>query len=207
MATVEIKRLVTGPMMNNCYLLLKNGHALVVDPGGDGEKILESLTGVSVDRVLLTHGHGDHIGGCHEFQRLGIPVAVGRADAEMLLCAEKNLSGVAGFSVHLDQPAEVFFDGGESFVWEGVEIKTFSLPGHTPGGIGYYLEDALFCGDQLFSGSVGRTDFPGGSFEQLEKSIRQHIYTLPDRVVLYPGHGPATTVGEEKYKNPFVRLN
>lgn len=207
MCKIHIKKIITGLMMNNCYVVTCNNKALIVDPGGWNSELEDIKNNYTVEKCLLTHGHGDHIGGVCKLQDSNVPVAIGRLDAPMLQSAEMNLSAVLGVPIMMDQEADQLLDGGEMLQWEGGEIRTILLPGHTPGGIGYYLNGALFCGDQLFSGSIGRTDLPGSSYDDLKISIKQKIYTLPSNTKIYPGHGPETTVAVEMLKNPFVRAD
>lgn len=211
---MQIDTIVLGDFQTNCFCVRRDEDSrecLVIDPGLEPEMLIQMLHHneyVPVD-ILLTHGHADHIGGV-ETLREGWPdvrVTVHIKDAEMLTDPNRNLSLMAGFMVQA-RPAEVQLgDDDTTFTSAGLTFKVLHTPGHTPGGISLYhaSEHVLFSGDTIFSGSVGRSDFPGGDGSLLISMIHEKILTLPAETRIYSGHGPVTTVGDEKKTNPFLR--
>ncbi len=207
-----IECLTLGAFETNCYVLRRSGEArecIIIDPGLGADVLTEYLGEHKLNpvAVILTHGHADHIAGV-ALLREGLPgtkVYVHRLDADMLGDPLTNLSLLAGgdFSI---EPAEYLLEDGGVIDEAGIKFEVLHTPGHTPGGISLYCEDegALFSGDALFAGSVGRADFPGGNMAQLLASIRDRLLTLPEETVVYPGHGPKTTIGREKLYNPFL---
>jgi glyoxylase-like metal-dependent hydrolase (beta-lactamase superfamily II) len=175
------------------------------------ELILEALSaeGLTVAVVLNTHGHADHIGG-NEALKQAFPHAglvIGANEAPLLVDAQRNLSAAFGFPV-VSPPADRTVAEGDQVEAAGLTFEVFDIPGHSPGHVVYLLRGTpcrVFGGDVLFRGSIGRTDFPGGSMERLLTGIRRKLFTLPDDTVVYPGHGPVTTVGHEKHTNPFLQ--
>lgn len=190
--------LALGPYKTNCYLVGDEaGNAVAVDPGDDGERILALARekGLEIRAVLLTHCHWDHIGAVVEVCReTGSTAMLHRADLPML--EEWSPSPVERLR---------FLDHGEDFTVGALDFSVLHTPGHTPGGLCYRLGDLVFTGDTLFAGSVGRWDFPGGSREDLHRSLREQILILPDETVVYPGHGDSTTIGAERTGNPFLK--
>ncbi|GAV24318.1 MBL fold metallo-hydrolase [Carboxydothermus islandicus] len=206
---MQIKTLTVGVIAANCHVVWceKTGEAVAIDPGGDGDKILSFIeqNGLKLKYIILTHGHGDHIAAVDEVRnKTGAKVLIHPKDAPMLLDPNKNLSGFLGGAVKL-APADQEVVDGDEIIFGGEKLKVLHTPGHTLGSICLHGGDILFSGDTLFFGSVGRVDFPGGSWEKLLKSIREKIFTLPDDTQVLPGHGPETTVGYEKEHNPFLR--
>lgn len=210
-----------GPIGANCYIVGcdETKEAAVVDPGAEDSKILRALSrlGVSAAYIINTHGHLDHIGANGEVKAAtGARLLIHRLDAGMLTSAEANLSAFAGQRV-TSPAADAFLEDGQVLRVGRVELRVIYTPGHTSGGVcllATELDDAgrsralsarrLLTGDTLFAGSVGRTDFPGGSFESLIRSIKEKLMPLGDDVEVYPGHGPSTTIGEEREGNPFL---
>lgn len=204
--------LPAGPIQTNAYLLTApdRAEAVLIDaPGGvwsDVEPILQK-DGCRLTELWLTHGHWDHMQGAAQIVRAtGAKVSAHRDDQPMIETPEimerfmqerMNLE-----AVRVDR----WVAQADRLVALGQEIEVRHVPGHCPGNVLFYFPTmrAAFVGDALFNGSIGRTDLPGGSFEQLEQAIRRQIYTLPDTTAVYPGHGPATTVGAEKEENPYV---
>ena len=205
---MQIETIIVGPFEVNCYLVLdpQTRDGVIIDPGGEKEKILEHVKGLTMKplAILLTHGHGDHIAALEavksEFQ---IPHYVGKGDEPLLASPSENVSAFYGFPI-ICPPADFVVNDGESIRLGKLEFSVFATPGHTPGGVCYSTGKNLFCGDTLFQSSIGRTDLPGGNYEQLINSIERNILTLPDDIICYPGHGPATTVGQERKFNPFL---
>jgi len=184
---------------------------VVVDPGLEPEKIIEHLKqrGLSPAAILNTHGHGDHVGGNAALKKQwpDAPLVIGAADAEKLTDPRLNLS--AGFGIPLiSPPADATVHDGDIYEAAGFEFQVRAIPGHSIGHVVFLWEGqtppVALVGDVIFAGGVGRTDFPDGDHNQLISGIRSKLFTLPDDTILLPGHGPATTVGEEKRNNPFA---
>lgn len=205
--------IVSELFAENTYIASLPGRkdCIVVDPGFDDEQILSVLEsqGLTPAAVLLTHGHADHIAGNQALKRRWpeVPLVIGRGDADKLTDPVKNLSRPFGFDV-LSPPADVVLNEGDRYAAAGFDFEIYECPGHSVGHIVFVWKgDApwiVFGGDVLFQGSIGRTDFPDGSFEMLASSIRDKLYVLPDDTLILPGHGDATTIGVEKKTNPFV---
>lgn len=198
-----------GPLSANCYIVADEEakEAVVVDPGGEGDMIAELCRqqGLAVRYIINTHGHADHIlGNAALKEATGAQLLVHEADKEMLTSAQLSLAAYVGEQGKLIPPDRILREGDE-LPLGALVLKILHTPGHTPGGICLAVENALFTGDTLFAESVGRTDFPGGSHMQLLDSIKTKLYTYPDDTVVYPGHGPSTTIQQEKVYNPFVR--
>jgi hydroxyacylglutathione hydrolase len=198
-----------GPFMVNCYLVgcETTGDAMIIDPGDMGDMVLARARelNLQVKHIINTHGHADHIKDNGLIKdRTGAPIWIHKLDAPMLPVPNHNLSAFFGFSIS-SPPADKFLEDGQIFKLGAILFKIIHTPGHSPGGICLLHNKTLFCGDTLFCESIGRTDLPGGDFDTLEQSIRNRIYTLDDDVIVYPGHGPTTSVGFEKHSNPFVR--
>ena len=160
---------------------------------------------IHLEAILLTHGHGDHIGAVDALRdAMGAKLWIHAADAPMLSEAKKNLSVFMGFSIET-RPADHFLTDGQMLSVAGISLQVFHTPGHTPGGVCFYLENILFSGDSLFAESVGRCDFPGASSAQLIAALQEKIMCLPDETKVYPGHGPATSIGWERLYNPYLQ--
>ena len=203
----SVKSFEVGPVAANCYILKDNdsNEGMVIDPGGNPDKILSAIKemGVEVKLIALTHGHFDHIGGLDKVKNaLNVPVAIHEADGEMLTDAKKNLSAFVGAPGEMEA-ADVLLKDGDNISFGGCSLKVIHTPGHTPGGVCFYGGGALFSGDTLFAGSVGRTDFPGSSTEDILDSIRNRLTKVSDATKVFPGHGPASTMGIERETNPF----
>lgn len=211
---MEINTVVLGDYQTNCYCVRKNSissECLIIDPGLSPEPLIQFLqtNGLKVGSILLTHGHVDHIGGVETIRQYSpdVKVTIHKEDAVMLTDPTQNLSVMSGGMVQA-RPAERLLESEkEPFQAAGLQFKVLHTPGHSPGGICLYsaAEKTLFVGDTLFAGSVGRTDFPGGDHRQLIEMIRQKLWVLPDETAVYPGHGPATTLANEKKFNPFLK--
>lgn len=222
---MKIERTEIGPFGTNCYLLTEDGRTdcvLVDAPPGAGTLLLPILKkrGLSLAAILLTHGHWDHNGGVagilaatQETQTTPPEICAHPADRDCHEHPEKFMAWYQAAIPDLgddDFPAfkvSRWLSDGETFPLLGKTWTALHVPGHCPGSLVYYCADEqkAWTGDAVFAGSIGRTDLPGGNFPTLEKAIRDKIYTLPDSVKLFPGHGPATSVAEEKSSNPFVR--
>lgn len=204
------------PFAENTYVAHLEGRddCLVFDPGLEPDKILDLLDDQrwTPAAILNTHGHGDHIGGNASLKERWpeVPLIIGAGDADMLLDARMNLSGAFGVGI-TSPPADETVREGDVYRGAGFELEVFEIPGHSAGHVVFVWKAhepiVVFGGDVLFAGSIGRTDFPGGSFEQLARGIHQKLFTLPDDTIVLPGHGEPTTVGREKRSNPFVGLS
>ena len=180
---------------------------VVIDPGGDADQILEKIKqkGITIEAIFLTHGHSDHIMAVDEVREVtGAKVYISEADADMLTKASSNLSVYMGAGREF-KAADEFLIDGETITAAGLKFQVVATPGHTKGGICLLCGDTVFCGDTIFSESIGRTDLPGGSYSQILHSIKTKIMVLPDEMKLLPGHGPATTIGWERRRNPFLQ--
>ena len=206
---MKILAMEVGYIATNCYIVIneETHHGVIVDPGGDAGRIMEAVNkeGVTVDAIFLTHGHGDHIMALGEVkERTGAPVYISKEDEPMLSDPNRSLAAFIGGRYVPAKADKYFADGGEVEA-AGMKFKVLATPGHTPGGVCLMTGDVVFCGDTVFAESIGRTDFPGGSYKQLLASIKSKILPLADDVKLLPGHGPATTVGWERRRNPFLQ--
>ena len=205
---LAVHRLVVGPLQTNCYLAASAGDCAVVDPGGDAPVILEALRRLHlVPRAfLLTHAHADHTAACallkEEYPQ--VPLYLHAAEASWPGHPAMSLSYWLPGGRSCPQADVLLEEGGEIAVGKA-RFAVLHLPGHTPGSVGYLEEEegVLFCGDVVFRGSVGRTDLPGSSEEDMRASL-ERLCRLPGELLLLPGHGPQTTLGEEKRHNPFL---
>jgi len=188
-----LKMMVVGPIQANCYILgcKKTMEGIVIDPGDEALRIAKVITdaGLRIKYILITHGHSDHTGAAGELKSIvKAPVWIHKLDTYGL-----------GFP-----PDGELFDGQEIEVGT-YRIKVIHTPGHSPGGVCLHAPGAVFTGDTLFCGSIGRTDLWGGDYNQLIRGVREKIFPLGDDLRVYPGHGPATTIGRERLTNPFFR--
>ena len=202
---------VVGPLGCNCYVVgdPATKDAIVIDPGGDAARLIEELArlGVTVRAIVATHAHFDHLIAGQELRaHTGAPFHLHSADRFLLDWWYE--SGRLFLGVELPPPPDVDADADEGLVLVAgsTKLEVLHTPGHSPGSISLAGGDVLFAGDALFAGSVGRTDLPGGDTRVLVDAIKSKLFAFGDETPVYPGHGPATTVGEEKERNPFVGL-
>jgi hydroxyacylglutathione hydrolase len=209
---LQIHTIVSLPFEENTYVLWRAGRtdALVIDPGLEPGAILSFLAEQNLRPAALlnTHGHADHIGGNSTLKEAypEAPLLIGINEAHLLTDAEANLSGPFGIPI-VSPPADQLVREGEVLDLAGIRLEVLEIPGHSPGHVVFVYRAApchVFGGDVLFRSGVGRTDFPGGSADLLFTGIRTKLFSLPDDTIVYPGHGPVTTVGHEKRTNPFV---
>ena len=205
---MEIKRIVTGAIEENCYLVWDEANqAVVIDPGDEASKIIDEITKLQLDvkKIILTHGHYDHVGAVNE---------VKKTTGAQVIChqEEKSIVEDETLSLGLYLGKEVSLPKVDACVSEGDEISVGNLnfsvihtPGHTKGGMCLLAGDSLFSGDTIFYGTLGRWDFPTGDLSELTSSITRKIFNLPEDTVIYYGHGPETTVGAEKRQNEVYR--
>ncbi|SFL82317.1 Glyoxylase, beta-lactamase superfamily II [Gracilibacillus orientalis] len=206
---MRVEQMPLGPLATNCYIVSFEEQAIIIDPAGDGDKIINKVIEMEVQplAVLLTHAHFDHIGALeHVRDHYQIPVYIHELESTWL--EDPNLNGSSLFDVGQVKAKKAdHFLHNKVYQFGSMSIEIRHTPGHSPGGVAFVFHDEQFVigGDSLFAGAIGRTDLPGGSFEQLEESIREQFYTLPDEYIVYPGHGSETSVKKEKETNPFVQ--
>ncbi|MCD4701022.1 MAG: MBL fold metallo-hydrolase [Candidatus Aegiribacteria sp.] len=205
-----IRTILTGPLDVNCYIVgcPHSRECVIIDPGGHGDRILELLESLDLNPVALidTHGHFDHVG--------GNAYLMARMDSLRLYLHTDDLSFLRNAREHADYWSMPFEDspeptnllqGGEKIEVGQLRLKIIHIPGHSPGGISIFLPGHVFTGDALFEGSIGRTDLPGGDYDLLVSSIREKLLVLPGDTIVHPGHGPETTIAEERRNNPFLQ--
>jgi len=198
-----LKRFVVGLLETNCYLVADalTKEACLIDPGSGPYPIKSFINkeGLDLKFIINTHGHGDHIGANAFF---GVPIFIHKLDKDFLTDPGRNMSRL--FMAGIVSPgAEKLLEEGDTLSLGGLELKVLHTPGHTPGSVSLIMDGAVFTGDALFAGSIGRTDFEYGDQDQLIRSITQKLLTLKDDTIIYPGHGEPSTIGEEKKSNPF----
>jgi len=208
MANLKIGKITLGSCATNCYFVYQEGSTEVIffDPADRGDYLYQALSqkGFQVGAILLTHGHFDHILGAQKLRVLsGSKIYAYKGEEALLGDASMNISEATGRACTLKP--NVYLEDGQELELLGIKLKVIATPGHTEGSCCYYFEEAdmLISGDTLFQESVGRTDFPTGSFSQIVRSIKEKLFVLPEQVKVYPGHGEATTIGYEKMHNPF----
>lgn len=208
---VNLRVVESEPFAENSYVVWAEGEreAFVIDPGFEPELILDVLRRekLTLAAIVCTHGHVDHIAGNQAMKAAypEAPILIGHGDVAMLTDPDLNRSRPYGFDV-ISPAADRLLTDGETLTVAGVPMEVREIPGHSPGHVVFVIHEAkmVLGGDVLFAGSVGRTDFPGGSFPQLRAGIHAKLWPLPDETTVFPGHGPTTTIGEEKRTNPYV---
>jgi hydroxyacylglutathione hydrolase len=189
-----LRKLVVGPYQTNCYILgdKETHQGLVIDPGDEVFRISQEISraSITIRYILITHGHMDHTGGAAELKSItGAAVLIHPSDAPGL-----NFS------------PDGYLQDTQRLQFGHYSISVIHTPGHSPGSVSFYAPGAVFTGDALFAGSVGRTDFPGGDHRKLVEGVRNRVFPLGDDLRVYPGHGPSSTIGRERLTNPFFRL-
>ena len=209
MGEYVVKNYRVGMIQTNCYFMIntETKKGLIIDPGEQPDTLLRRMKAddFTPEAILLTHGHFDHVMGVEKIrQETGVPVYLHEAERTTLrdtiaqMFPQMNKSG-------LTVPVDVWMSGEPVLDLAGFQIKVYFTPGHTSGGVSYYFpnEGVLFSGDTLFAGSIGRTDFPGGSYSTLIRSVEEKLFPLPAKTKVYPGHEGETTIGHERSYNPF----
>jgi hydroxyacylglutathione hydrolase len=209
MGHMKYEMIVVGALETNCYLVYceETLACAVVDPGADPEKIIRKLSELDLKPSILinTHGHVDHVGANKDIkEKYTIPLCIHSADSKMLDNILASAMGLFLGAKKSPKP-DKFLEDGESIPIGHSHLEVLHTPGHSPGSISLSGDGFILSGDLLFCGGVGRTDLPGGSWDVLEDSIRRRIFRFPDDTIVLPGHGPSTTVGQEKIANPFIR--
>ncbi len=205
---MQVEPVVVSDYQENTFLVwdAETMRGVVVDPGAEGPRLLSRIEkiGFTPEAILLTHGHSDHIGAVRDIKAaFDIPIYIGEGEEELLIDPAKNLSAAFGLNI-TSPPADHLLKEGDTIEVAGFTFGILATPGHSPASICYLHEKIMFCGDVVFMGSIGRTDLPGCDHNLLMQSLSEKILPLDDAVFLYPGHGPATTVGRERMTNPFL---
>ena len=205
--TLAVNRFELGPIGTNCYVVRADdsaAEAVVVDPGAEAARVVDELRalGARCAAILITHGHWDHLGAVADLaDATGAPVHM--AEEERALLEDVNSFAPPELDLRSYTP-DVLLQGDETLEFAGMSFQTLRVPGHSPAHLAYYTDGALFSGDVVFAGSVGRTDLPGADWDTLVESIRMLADRFPPETVIYSGHGPNTTLGAELARNPFL---
>ncbi|NLW22740.1 MAG: MBL fold metallo-hydrolase [Tissierellia bacterium] len=206
---MKVLRIPAGIYAANCYLIYseESKEGIVIDPGGDVDDIVAQIEklGLDIKYIILTHGHADHIAGVEELRDYTkAPVAVHKDDEYLLKDGDSNFSNHMAMGT-VEFEADILLNDGDIIDFGGLTAEIIHTPGHTPGGISIKIGNNIFTGDTLFAGSIGRTDFPRSSYKDIIRSIKERIIIYPDDTIVYPGHGPSSTIGTEKESNPFIK--
>ncbi len=209
--SMPMKSLVVGCIETDCYLIWDHTtkEGAVIDPGGEPDDIISAITGCGMKptMVLLTHGHFDHVFCAGDIAReYGCGIGLHNADEPQIMGTMPVAEMYQDVTTFVPFTPTRWLEDGDTLSLGETVIMVIHTPGHSPGGLTFAVGDCLFVGDALFAGGIGRSDFPGGSHEQLIESIQTRIFAYPDETKVYPGHGPSTTVGREKRSNPYCRV-
>jgi len=206
---VIIKKLEVGPIMANCYVLgcEETKEAVVIDPGDEADRILMALSesGLRVKYLINTHGHFDHVGANARMKEITGAELLIHKDDELMLKDLSKAAATFGLRAENSPPSDRNLADGDKVTFGKITLTIIHTPGHSRGGICLYTKGALFSGDSLFAGSIGRTDLPGGDYDTLISSIKEKLLGLDEKTIVYPGHGPETSILQEKRMNPFLR--
>ena len=204
---VQIYPIVVGRLQTNCYIVHSKDEAIVIDPGDEGERILNFLNDLRVNPKLIvaTHTHFDHVLGVDTVRmKTHAPFAIHKEDLPMLEVMQQRVQQFMGFKVPPPPKVDKFLAQDNTIKVGQETIRVLHTPGHSPGSISLAGNGYVFTGDALFNQSIGRTDLPGGDLDTLVHSIKDRLFKLDDETIVHPGHGPETTIGDEKLANPFV---
>lgn len=206
---MKIMRIPAGVYAANCYIVYSEStkDGIVVDPGGDVDDLIGFIerNNLKIKNIILTHGHGDHIGGVIGLKKaLNADVMIHKDDHELLVNSDKNLSATMPIGP-VSMEADKLLNDGDIIEFGDLQAEVIHTPGHTKGGISLKINDSIITGDTLFAGSIGRTDLLGGDYETIIKSIKEKLMILPDDVEVMPGHGGISTIGRERATNPFLK--
>jgi glyoxylase-like metal-dependent hydrolase (beta-lactamase superfamily II) len=203
----KIHTIVVGRLQTNCYILQSDTAAIVIDPGDEPRRIIRFVHDIKVkpSQIIATHTHFDHVLGVDTIRtELKIPFLIHHDDLSMLESMQSRVRQFMGFEVPSPPKVDEYLKDGDSLRVGEETIHVLHTPGHSPGGISIFGEGYVFTGDALFNQSIGRTDLPGGDLKTLVRSIKERLFNMDDDTIVYPGHGPETTIGDEKLANPFV---
>ena len=203
----KIHTIVVGRLQTNCYILQSNTAAIIIDPGDEPERIIRFVRDIKVkpSQIIATHTHFDHVLGVDMIRtELSIPFLIHRDDLSMLESMQNRVRQFMGFEVPPPPKVDRYLKDGDLLNLGDERVHVLHTPGHSPGSISLSGDGYVFTGDALFNQSIGRTDLPGGDLKTLMHSIRERLFKLDDAATVYPGHGPETTISDEKLANPFV---
>lgn len=199
-----IKRVVAGIYGANCYIIMDENtkEAVVLDPGGDVDDIEKAIKSINADvkYILLTHGHVDHVGGVDELRNI-VNAKVGISEKDYVLMEK----GTYIYGDAFNQSVDLFLKENDIIKLNNFDVECIETPGHTKGGLVFKVNENVFTGDTLFTGSIGRTDLEGGNYEEIMNSLKNKLVSLNDDCIVFPGHGPRSTIGNEKMTNPFLK--
>lgn len=204
---IRIHNLVVGRLQTNCYVLQSQKKSVIIDPGDEPERILRFVKdlGTTPTLIIATHAHFDHVLGVNKIkEEMRLPFVIDKDDVEILESMQARVRQFMGFSVPPPPKVDRFVEDGEAIRIGEDAVKVIHTPGHSPGSISLVGQGFVLTGDALFNQSIGRTDTPGGDLDTLLRSITERLFALPDDTIVYPGHGPETSIGDEKIANPFV---
>lgn len=204
---MHLDKIVVGPLSVNCFIVAcsKTNKAAVVDPGDEADQIMDRLSkgDYTLEYILLTHGHVDHVAGVDALKRHTDATVLMNKDDLFLFDNLQAQAMMFGLPDPGHPQIDRFLNAGDTLPLGEENIAVMTTPGHSPGSVTYMIEGNLFVGDLIFAGSIGRTDLPGGNYETLIHSVNENIFTKPDEMIIHPGHGPSSSVGREKRTNPY----